>query len=109
MTAIARTIETIEEFEKRIVISLLIAGALVGVLYGTFLRGAIMNVVARETLEKEIRDKTSDLGSLETEYISLKNAVTLEVARARGFAAPVSTSYITAQSFVKNTKLSRIQ
>lgn len=54
-------------------------------------RQAIVNVVSREAVIKEMHTKSSDVSELETKYFSLKNAVNIELAHKEGFKeAPVS-------------------
>jgi hypothetical protein len=52
----------------------------------------VMNVVARQQVERSISQLSSDLGTLEFKYIGLKNKVTLELAHAKGFqdATPIT-------------------
>jgi hypothetical protein len=59
--------------------------------YAFSVRQAVINVVTREALIKEIHTKSTDVSELETEYFGLKNAVNIELAHKEGFKeAPVS-------------------
>jgi hypothetical protein len=69
-------------------------------LVGTFLcyvylvNATIMNVVAREQIETNISDLSTTIGTLEYKYISLKNAVTIDLAHAKGFTDASPTSFL---------------
>ncbi|MEY2664496.1 MAG: hypothetical protein RIT04_304 [Candidatus Parcubacteria bacterium] len=54
-------------------------------------RAAIVNVVERESIIKEIQKKSTAVAELESTYFSLKNAVNIELAHKDGFRdTPIS-------------------
>ena len=54
-------------------------------LYGYFVSSSIVNVLVRKEVEQKITDVNSRLGTLETEYLVLKNNITIEYAYSNGF------------------------
>ena len=65
--------------------------------YGYFVRGAIVNIVERQSMETEFSILNSKVSSLESDYIKTKNNITPELATTLGFV-PVSN-----QKFVTRT------
>jgi hypothetical protein len=68
--------------------------------YGYMVRAAIVNIVTRQDIEKEVAVLSSKVLKLESEYVKAKNNVTLDSAHDLGFIA------VSSQKFVdnKNTK-----
>lgn len=64
------------------------------VMYVFLVNKTIMNVVAREKVEKNISSLSTSIGELEFKYISLKNKVTLELAHSKGFSDVSPTRFI---------------
>lgn len=54
-------------------------------LYAYLVNKTIMNVVARESAEKQIATLNTTIGGLENNYMVLKNTITLDLAHADGF------------------------
>ncbi len=52
------------------------------------------NIVVRQNLEKQLANKSVGIDSLEFVYISLKNNVTIELARQYGFREARSPLYV---------------
>jgi hypothetical protein len=77
---------------REVVFAVLVSGFMLSLFwYGYSVRQAIVNVVAREALVKEIQHKSGSVADLESEYFALKNSVSIELARKEGFKeAPVS-------------------
>lgn len=66
--------------------------------YGYLVRGITVNVVSRQNLETEISLMSSRILDLESEYLTIKNDITLEKAHNLGFIP------VTHQSFAdRNT------
>ena len=84
--------------------------SLVGVLficifsYGFCVRGAIVNIVNRQSMESELSALNTKVLNLESEYIKAKNAVTLEKAYSLGFIAVSNQKFVTRST--KNPGLS---
>ncbi len=75
-----------------------IAFVMVG-LYGYFINGAIVNIVAARSAQNSIAALTSAVGDLETTYLAARSDLTLEYAHSIGFTeAPVgASSYIASK------------
>lgn len=73
--------------------------------YAGLVHATVHNIVAREAMLKQTRNKSGDIGALEAEYFSLKNSVTLAVAQDLGFSEPVAPVYISkkAQGVARTT------
>ena len=75
-------------------------------LYGFLVRGAIVNIVARQDVESEISLLNSKILDLESEYIQIKNSITLEKAHDLGFVTVSAQKFVTRN--VTNPGLSLI-
>jgi hypothetical protein len=62
--------------------------------YGYFVRLAVVNIVDRQEMEKEIAVTRSKVLELESEYVKAKSEVTEEIARGRGFVLASSRKFI---------------
>lgn len=83
---------------KENIFSVLIVAILVsGIAYGVILKKTVENVVEREKISKESKTLLTDISDLETKYFSMKNSVTTEIAYAKGFKNPKTTSYISTK------------
>jgi hypothetical protein len=73
--------------------------------YAGMVHSTVHNIVAREALLKQNRNKSGDIGVLEAQYFSLKNSVTLSMAQDLGFSEPVAPTYISkkAQGVARTT------
>jgi len=60
-----------------------------------------LNVVSRQKLEKEIFSIQSTIGSLESEYMSKKNNISIEYAYSLGFKDVSKVTYINKKSLSK--------
>lgn len=63
-----------------------------------FIDATIHNVVARQNLENEATSLTLSIGSEEFQYISKRNAVTLELAYGKGFKDIAVKEYVSKKS-----------
>lgn len=63
--------------------------------YGYLVRASIVNIVERQSSEKELIDLSSRVLNLESEYIKVKNTVTLDTARDLGFTSAASQKFVT--------------
>lgn len=66
--------------------------------YAALVHTTVHNIVAREDLIKQTRNKSGEIGMLEAHYFSLKNSVTLAVAQELGFSEPSSPVYISKKA-----------
>ena len=95
MTAIAETIQIVahlSESQRAKIFGIFAAILILCMgLYVLNVHKAIMNVVEREAIIKQIHIKSSAVADLESKYFTLENAVNLDLAKQQGFAqAPVS-------------------
>jgi hypothetical protein len=68
----------------------------------------VRNTVARQSLEAEVMNISTDLGEMEFTYIGLMNGVSLQVAYERGFKDVTSPVYISrAQNSLSMNTLKR--
>jgi len=74
-------------------ISLICLGLLF-LLYAYFVNQTIINVVAREKIEKDIADVSGEIGDTEFDYMTLRNNLTLDVAYAKGFKDTEVTAFV---------------
>jgi hypothetical protein len=63
--------------------------------YGYLVRTTIVNIVTRENMEKELALVSSKVLSLESEYVKVKNNVTLEQAQNSGFIQASNQKFVT--------------
>ncbi|HZS42934.1 MAG TPA: hypothetical protein VFA52_01815 [Candidatus Paceibacterota bacterium] len=63
-------------------------------IYGYLVNKTVWNVVARQRAEKNITLLNTQLGSLESNYMSLKNNINLNLAHSLGFSQTTDTKYI---------------
>ncbi len=91
------------KYSGMIFFSLLGVLAMLVSVYVYFVNQTVWNVASRQTLENKLADLHSDIGKLESEYMSKKQAVNIADARKMGFKE------LTAQntSFVNRTTLGR--
>jgi len=66
--------------------------------YAGLVHSTVHNIVAREDLIKQTRNKSGEIGVLEAHYFSLKNSVTLASAAELGFSEPATTVYISKKA-----------
>jgi hypothetical protein len=66
--------------------------------YIYFIDTTIHNVVARQNLENEATSLTLSIGSQEFQYISKRNAVTLDLAYSMGFKDIAVKEYVSKKS-----------
>lgn len=62
--------------------------------YGYLVRGTIVDIVARQTMENQLSSLGSKVASLEAEYIVVKNEIDLEIAHTLGFVAVSAPKFV---------------
>lgn len=98
--AIAYNVQKALRYRERIVISLAaIAVFLVGV-YVFLVREAIVNVVARENIAKEIQTDSTAVSALENQYFTLKSSITMDTATQLGFLPVTVSAFIPTSAAV---------
>jgi hypothetical protein len=63
--------------------------------YGYYVRSAIVNIVERQNIENSLADLSSRVLDLESEYIKVKNSITVELAQNMGFITSSNQKFVT--------------
>lgn len=63
--------------------------------YGYLVKASIINIVDRQEMNKEISILSSKVVSLESEYVKVKNNITVESAKSLGFVSASSQKFVT--------------
>lgn len=74
-------------------------------LYLYFLSSTVYTIVLRQQTEKSIATLEGNAGTLESNYLNIKNTVTIEFARSKGFKDIIATQYISRKSLGTNLSL----
>lgn len=86
-------IDTINHQKK--IFCLLVFLLVIGLfLYGYFVRSVIVNIVARQNIESKLVTISSDVTNLETQYIKVKNSITVNLAQEFGFLPATSSRFV---------------
>ncbi len=80
-------------FERRFFKILVTTSCITVILYVYSLSSVIYGVVQRRTLEKEIMLLSSDIGTLEAEYLANTNTITYAGAVILGYTKPTTLYY----------------
>ncbi|MFA6397954.1 MAG: hypothetical protein WDK96_03895 [Candidatus Paceibacterota bacterium] len=89
--------------EKKVFRGLAISSGFLIALHVFLLCNTVFNVVERKTMEIESRNLSSQIGSLEGEYMSLNKTIDLSLASSLGFKESQNTSFASRQAFARNT------
>ena len=65
--------------------------------YGFMVNKTIANAVAKQQMEVQITSLNSDVNSIESGYLNLKNSITMELALSNGFIVNLGEKYAVAQ------------
>lgn len=95
---ITMTYKILHHYRERLFTFLIATILMTAAAYGFFLQEAIVNVVEREKVLSEVVTKSTEVGSLEAKYFTLKNSITLEMARGKGFKDAQVSAYIQKKS-----------
>ena len=101
-----KQIGRIEYKEKKIFWSLFSLFVFFIVSYGFLLNSTMINTVSKQRMEKEMVSLSSQVNSLEFQYLNIKNSITLGLAQSKGFIPVVSDKFATIDSTQKNISLS---
>ena len=105
---LAHNINNIMKYKERIFLVLVVGIMLSVASYIFFVHKAIVNVVEREKIVKDIREKATVVSDMESKFLTAKNKISIELAHAKGFQDAEVTSYISKKSltaFVPNNEL----
>lgn len=95
---IAHNLNNVMRYRERIFTFLAIAIVILALGYVYFVHATIVNVVEREKVIKDIRDKSTSVSVLESTYFAEKNKINIELAHAKGFQDSEVSSYISKKS-----------
>ena len=90
--------------EPRLSWTLLCAIGIFLVAYVYCVNQTVFNIIKRQKFEIQISELSSKIGVLESQYISLKNGVTIDVAHALGFKNS-SSEFVSRKSLGKGLSL----
>ena len=65
-----------------------------------------MNAVSKQSMEKEMAYLSSEVNSLEFQYLNIKNSITAELAQSKGFVSVSLDKYAVIKSIQNNLSLS---
>lgn len=66
--------------------------------YVNLVHSTIVNVVEREKIVSEIREKSTIVSEMESSYFATKDKINMELAHAKGFQDSEVTSFISKKS-----------
>jgi hypothetical protein len=66
----------------------------------------MMNAVYKQNIEKQMASVGSEVNSLEFKYLNIKNSITLDLAKSKGFVLVTSDKFASIDSAQKNLSLS---
>ncbi len=91
---IQNQIEKIEYREKSIFWIFFSVFIFLLVSYGFMVNNTIVNAVAKQKTEKDIVVLNSEVNSIESKYLVLKNNITVDLALSKGFAVNDNVKYV---------------
>lgn len=107
MTGILKNqIERIEYRDSRIFWSLFIIFTILVVSYGFLINSTILNAVAKQNMEKTMMTLSSEVNSLEFQYLNIKNGITLNFAKSKGFVSLSTNNFASLDLAKRNVSLS---
>jgi cell division protein FtsL len=103
---IQKQINIVENKEKRLFFILFSVVILLVLSYGFLLNKTMMNAVYTQNIEKNIKTLSSEVNSLEFQYLNMKNNITLDTAKSKGFVVISSNKFASIDSVQKKVSLS---
>jgi hypothetical protein len=95
---IAENLNTVMRYREKLFLVLTLIALGSSLFYAYFVHSAIVNVVEREQILKDIREKSTSVSVLESTYFSEKNKINIQLAHAKGFQDSEVSSYISKKS-----------
>ncbi len=96
--AISENFNSMLRYRGRIFWMLVPAIVILTLVYVNLVHSTIVNVVEREKIVKEIREKSTLVSEMESNYFATKEKINMELARAKGFQDSEVTSFISKKS-----------
>lgn len=78
-------------------------------IYVYFVNGAVINVVERQKIEREIASISSKISDLESSYISLSGKINADYAFSRGFVKVTKEKYVQRKTLSANVSFSQVR
>lgn len=95
---IITTYSILHRYREKLFI-ILVASILVALgSYFFLLQKAIVNIVEREKMAEEVSEKSRQVATLEADLFTMKNSITLDMARNKGFRDKSISAYISKKS-----------
>jgi hypothetical protein len=95
---IAENYNSMLRYRGKIFFILVVGIAMLVSTYITLIHSTVINVVEREKIVNEIREKSTAVSELESSYFSMKDKINIELARAKGFQDSEVSSFISKKS-----------
>lgn len=96
--ALAHNFTTMMRYKERLFVLLVGCVVVTACAYAFLLQKAVVNVVEREQIVRDIALRSTHVSELESKYLSLKSAVTMELAHTKGFQDVPVSNYISKKS-----------
>ena len=90
-------ISRVQEHRGKIIIGLFSVLVFATSSYIYFVHQAVLNVVARQNILKEIALKNKNISTLENQYFTIENSITESMAFSKGFKSATVENYISAK------------
>ncbi len=95
---IVDNLQTVLRYRERIFGLLVVLISIFSIYYVYIIHSTIVNVVAKEKIVKEIRERSTKVSELESVYFKTKNEINIELAHARGFRDSEVSNFISKKS-----------
>ena len=105
---ITENINTMLSYRSRIFWFLAPGIVILTLFYVNLIHSTIVNVVEREKVVSEIREKSTLVSEMESNYVATKDKINMDMARSKGFQDSEVTSFISTKSltaFVQHNEL----
>ncbi len=104
---LVENLQTVLRYREKIFFVLAISIFICASYYAYIVHSTILNVVEKEKIVKEIRNKSTKVSELEGVYFKTRNQINIELAHAKGFKDGDVSNFISKKSltaFVSNNE-----
>jgi hypothetical protein len=95
---IVDNLQIVLKYRERIFILLVALILTFSTYYVYIVQSTIVNVVAKEKIVKQIRERSTQVSELESIYFKTKNQINIELAHSRGFKDGEVSNFISKKS-----------
>lgn len=88
------TYSFLHRYREKLFLILIMSVVVILGLYFFLIQKAVVNVIAREKLVVETTERSGEVAMLEAKYFTMKNSITLDLAKAKGFKNTPISAYI---------------